>query len=163
MTTADTKKPRRARADSRTSAVTAMQAAGRVIQPPADIFMDARERVIFDEIAAEFPKVELTEHQLRLAALLAKEMSACAEAQGILREEGSVLTNSRGNRVLNPRARIVQQHTAAILSMRRSLALHARAKEGGDNRLIARHREIQKGNEQLLDDQEDLLAKPNLH
>ena len=60
-----------------------------------------------------------------------------------LREEGFIAVRPSGVRVANPRSRTVGALTSEILALRRSLALHARAR-GGDVRNIARRSAITK-------------------
>jgi hypothetical protein len=162
MTMADATKPRRSRADSKTSAVAAMQAATRKIKPPATMKLDRDEQVIFDEVIGECAAIEWTPHQVTVAAMLAKEILSHQREMVQLRREGSVLTNSRGNAVLNPRVRALHGHAASVLSLRRSLALHARAK-GGDARDIARRRQINRENQTALDDPEGLIPRGPLN
>ena len=158
----DTKKPRRPRVDSASGITAAILASGRKISLPSGIALDEKERTIFAEIIEEFPKVEVTEHQVRMAALLAATMASAEREIIALESEGSVLTNSHGNAVLNPRVRSVQQYIASTLSYRRSLGLTARALNGGDSRNVAIRRRHNLANETILDDidEDGLLARP---
>ena len=158
----ETKKPRRSRVDSATSITAAILAAGRSIKLPSGIALDHKERVIFAEIIEEFPKIEVTEHQVRIAALLATAMAAAEREMDALDGEGSVLINSHGNAVLNPRVRSVQQYISSTLSYRRLLGLTARALNGGDSRNVAIRRRHNLANETILDDidEDGLLARP---
>ena len=54
-------------------------------------------------------------------------MADLEREQRLLRTEGSVLASDRGSPVVNPRATLVADLMAAVLSTRRSLQLHARA------------------------------------
>src|SRR3546814_9555026 len=65
-----------------------------------------------------------------MAAMLARAMADLEREQYELRAEGSVMTSERGTPVVNPRKTVVQMHVGTILSMRRSLSLHARAQQG---------------------------------
>src|SRR5688572_3999696 len=96
---------RRARVDSKESAVTAMIHANRVIEPPASMLksMNAECIDIFNEIISEFANVDWTKHSIRLATLLAKTMLAMQEDMEELDDEGSVIQNDRGNYMMNPR------------------------------------------------------------
>src|SRR3546814_4303788 len=77
-----------------------------------------------------FARSEWTDHQLEMAAMLARAMADLEREQYELRAEGSVMTSERGTPVVNPRKTVVQMHAGTILSMRRSLSLHARAQQG---------------------------------
>jgi|GEM_PF-748698 len=158
------KKPRRRRADSAAAAIEDVQAAYTLIEPPADMKLDERERIIFAEVIDELPKSEWTPHSVRMAALLALDMCALEREGALLREEGSVLFAANGSPIGNPRQRVVNGLARTILAARRSLSLHARAKAGGDNRVLGQRRAIQRGHEALVEDidgDDDLLARPD--
>jgi hypothetical protein len=76
-----------------------------------------------------------------------------------LRIEGFIAVRENGTTVENPRGRVVKSLAGDILSLRRSLALHARARSG-DNRDAAKQREAGRSLEADLSD--DLLATPSL-
>lgn len=157
------KKPRKSRVDSAQGVAAAIVAGGKKIAIPPHIKFTPKERLVFTEICGEFSKSELTAHKITLIAGMAKQMASLEEEQLLLRAEGSVLTNSHGNAVTNPRAKICGQLTASVLAMRRSLGIHTRALEGGgDNRNAALRRAHNKANETMLDemDDDDLLARP---
>ncbi len=145
--TDEPKKPRRQRVDSAAGVADAIIAGGKQITPPSDITFDGKEAVIFAELCAEFSKTELTPHKTRLVAILAKDVAALDREMNQLRAEGSVLTNSHGNEVANPRTKVVQNLSATILAMRRSLAIHTRALEGGSLQKAAVRRAHNKTNE----------------
>lgn len=152
---------RRQRIDSATAAVKVMQSATRELAPPSHVRFGEEDWPFWHSVIAEFARSEWTEHQLELAAMLARAMADLEREQYELRREGSVLVNERGTPVVNPRKSVVQMTAAAILSMRRSLSLHARA-QGGERRDVEKRRAMAKGIEadNPLDD--DLLARPSI-
>jgi hypothetical protein len=89
-------------------------------------------------VIAEFARSEWTAHQLELAAMLARTMADLNREQQLLRAEGSVVTTERGTPVVNPRKAVVQMHAASILSFRRSLSLHARARKAARRETLLR-------------------------
>lgn len=127
---------RRTRIDSTAEQARSIQDAAQPIVPPAGVSMDAADLVFFGNVIAQAARSEWTDHKVELAALLARTMADLAREQDALRKEGSVIEGR-----LNPRAKLVQQHTAAILSLRRSLGLHTRAQEG-EQRDVLKRREI---------------------
>ncbi len=158
----DVKKPRRQRADSKEAAVKDMFNGERIITPPADYFLTGAEITIFNEVIAELPKGEWTDHMIRIAADLTRMIAdARAEADAI-RREGSVVEGASGGPIRNPRCAELASLRACIATTRRSLAIHSRAKGGMDTQGLARRRELQRGNEAfpLDDDDEGLLARP---
>ena len=150
---------RKQRIDSSSAAVRIMQGAGREIAPPAHVPLDEMDWPFWHSVVAEFARSEWTEHQLELAAMLARTMATLEAEQRTLRVEGYIAVRENGTTVENPRARAVKSLTGDILSLRRSLALHARARSG-DSRNDGARKEAGRQIETTLDD--DLLARPSL-
>jgi hypothetical protein len=137
-----------------------MKGAVRQIEAPSNVPLDDEDLPFFSSVIAEFARSEWTAHQLELAAMLARTMADLAREQRDLRKEGSVMKTDKGTPVVNPRKAVVQMHAGTILSMRRSLALHARA-QGGEARDIGKRREIAKEIEAGNPLEDDLIARPN--
>lgn len=151
---------RKARIDSTSEAVRVMAKAVSEIVPPSNVPLDAGDLPFFASVIAEFARSEWSAHQLELAAMLARTMADLNREQVALRIEGSVMSTEKGTPVVNPRKTVVQMHASSILSFRRSLSLHARARDG-EGRDVAKRRATAKGIEadNPLDD--ELLARPN--
>lgn len=151
---------KRQRIDSATAAVQVMAAAAKDIFPPAHVPLDAADEPFWRSVIAEFARSEWTDHQLELAAMLARTMADLEREQRDLRTEGSVSVSERGTPVVNPRKAVVQMHAGTILALRRSLSLHARAQKG-EARDAGKRREMAKA---IEDDNayqgDDLLARP---
>ena len=114
----------------------------------------------FANVIEEFARSEWTAHQLELAAMLARSMADLNREQQQLRREGFIAVRENGTTVENPRARVVKSLTGDIYSGRRSLALHARARNSGDNRSKAtRSAALKQAQGKPNDD--GLLARPN--
>ena len=155
-----TDKPRKQRADSKDAAVAAFLAANRDIQPPAHVPLEEKDMPFFASVIGEFARSEWTDHQLELAAMLARMMADLDSEMRLLRSEGTVMYSEKGTPVVSPRKTTVQMFAGSILSMRRSLSLHARA-QSGEPRDTGKRRGIAKQNEadaNSLDD--DLIARP---
>lgn len=148
---------RKARIDSAAEAVRIMGGTGREICPPSHVPLDDMDWPYWHSVVAEFARAEWTEHQLELAAMLARTMANLEQEQRTLRAEGFIAVRENGTSVENPRARAVKSLTGDILSLRRSLALHARARSG-DNRDAGKRKEMGRSLEADVDD--DLLARP---
>jgi hypothetical protein len=137
-----------------------MAGAARQITPPSNVPLEASDIPFFVSVIGEFARSEWSAHQLELAAMLARTMTDLEREQRILRTEGSVAFSERGTPVVNPRKTVVQMLAASILSFRRSLALHARARNGeAEDSGKRRERAVQLEADNPLDD--DLLARPN--
>lgn len=146
---------------SPSEAVRIVQAAGLQIMPPAHMTLDEADYPHWRNVVAEFARAEWTDHQLELAAMLARTMADLAREQVSLRIEGYISVRENGTSVENPRARAVKSLTGDILSLRRSLALHARARSG-DSRNDAKRRDEGKSIERDLGEDE-LLARPSVN
>jgi hypothetical protein len=149
---------RRKPIDSPDEAVRIAQGSGRPVSPPSHVPLDDMDWPYWESVVAEFARAEWTEHQLELAAMLARTMANLEAEQRELRAEGFVSTSQRGTPVVNPRSTAVKSLTGDILALRRSLALHARARNSGDNRSAATKRDIAKSLEVGVDD--ELFASP---
>jgi len=136
--------------------------ANRRIAPPSTVPLDAQDVAFFEGIIAEFARAEWTAHQLELAAMLARTMADLVAEQGLLRREGGVVEGPSGP-IVNPRKQIVSLHTTAILGLRRSLSLHALARDGLP-RDVAKRRAVAKqleSNARNADDGDGLIARPH--
>jgi hypothetical protein len=119
---------RKARIDSASEAVRVMSRAASKIVPTPGVPLDKCDLPFFASVIAESALSEWTSHQLELAAMLARMMADLNREQMLLREEGATLKSDKGTPVVNPRKAVVQMHASSILSFRRSLSLHARAR-----------------------------------
>jgi hypothetical protein len=119
---------RKQRIDSAAAAVRVMAAQDLV--PPSHVRLQDCDQPFWRSVLAEFARSEWTDHQLELAGMLARAMADLEREQFDLRTEGSVMSSERGTPVVNPRKQVVQMLAGTILSMRRSLSLHARAQMG---------------------------------
>jgi hypothetical protein len=149
---------RRLRIDGPTAAVAIMQAAMREIRPPGHVRLDDQDLPFWHSVIAEFGRSEWTEHQIEMAALLARTMADLEREQYALRDEGYVLTRPSGVTMQNPRNRTVQALTSHVLAMRRSLALHARV-QGGGTRNIARRSALTKEIEAAISLDDPLIGR----
>lgn len=153
---------RKQRVDSATAAVKIMQGATREIAPPAHVPLDDCDWPFWHSVVAEFARSEWTEHQLELAAMLAKDMADAERNRRLVREEGEVLvTEGGGNPKANPRCNVLVAIGNRILATRRSLSLHARA-QGGEARDVGKRRAAAKAIETHNPLDDALIARPSL-
>lgn len=143
---------------SATAAVHILAKAARELRVPAHVPLDEADMPFWESVISEFARSEWTDHQLELAAMLARTMADLEKEQRLFREEGSVSYSEKGTPVINPRKMAIQMHSGTILSFRRSLSLNARAM-GGDANKIATRREHAKSVENGANcDDDGLLA-----
>lgn len=118
------------------------------------------ERVILDEILDEREPSHWTPHRVRLAIILARELTRLLQIQEALQQQGSTIRSPSGNATLNPLVRVADRSIKTICAYRRTLSIHARGL-GGEARDIARRRAIrleQQKDANCIGD--DLIAKP---
>lgn len=142
-------------------AVRIMRGAVQELSPPSHVPMEEMDWPFWHNVVAEFARAEWTEHQLELAAMLARTMANLEQEQRTLRSEGFIAVRKNGTSVENPRARAVKSLTGDILSLRRSLALHARAKSG-NSQTDANRREAAKALESVAGYDDDMLGMPSV-
>lgn len=118
---------RRSAVDSITAAVAIVAKASRPITVPSHVPLESGDLPFWNSVIAEFARSEWTDHQLELAAMLARTMADLEREQVMLRNEGTISYSEKGTPVVNPRKTVIQMHAGTILSFRRSLSLHARA------------------------------------
>lgn len=123
-------KPHRPRLDATENLVRVFQGANRDIAPPDAVHIDPVAWPFWNNIVAEYAKADWTDHQLEIAALLARSMAELEAEQRLLHAEGTVYVRANGDRRANPRSRLVSDLVSRVLAYRRSLGIHARAKAG---------------------------------
>jgi len=69
--------------------------------------------------------VDWSAHSIRLAAMLAQVMHRFIDDSKTLKDEGRTYVNSNGNTMQNPLLGSVSSAASQIMSMRRTLSLHA--------------------------------------
>ena len=144
--------------NSPSAAVHILSKAARELTAPSHVPLSDRDMPFWQSVIAEFARSEWTDHQLELAAMLARTMADLEEEQRMIRQEGSTTMTDRGTPVVNPRKTVIQMHASTILSFRRSLSLHARA-QGGEAEKIGPRRAHAKAIEQAgKHDDDGLLA-----
>lgn len=151
--------PRKRRVDSKEAAVEAMIAEQvLVIEPPATMEFTVAQHVAFQEVIGEFAKMDWTPHTIRIAALLARSLVLMEEAQDNVITDGFTSTNARGTEHMNPSVSALNIIASQVMTMRRTLALHATASaKTGD---VGKRRAINRAN---ADDspEDDLIAVPS--
>jgi len=121
---------RKERIDGKAVAVKIMAAAGKEIHAPSHVLLTDTDKPFFANVIEEFARSDWTAHQLEIAAMIARTMNDINREQQELRKEGYITTRQNGTTVENPRQRVVKSLTSDLLSLRRSLSLHARARRG---------------------------------
>jgi len=157
---ATVKKAKRDRIDSTSEQVKVMAASAKGIGPPSNVPLSKKDMPFFVNVLDQFARSDWTAHDLEVAAMLARSMCDLNEEQQILRTEGYITARQNGTTVENPRLRVVKSLSGDLLSFRRSLSLHARAREG-DARDVAKRRSMSKDIESNNPLDDDLLARPN--
>lgn len=153
---------RKRRSDSVEAAVKTMVASVREIDPPVNVPLEETDLPFWDSVLKEFARAEWSDHQLELAAMLARKMADLESLQRQLRQEGFTTENAAGSPMSNPLIQSIRMLDTSILATRRTLSLHARA-QGGETRDVAKRR-VQQRSQQIdnpLDD--DLITRPTVN
>lgn len=150
---------RKQRVDSAAGAVKVMIGAAREIMPPAHVELDEADWPFWQSVLAEFARSEWTDHQLELAAMLARKMSDLDDVHRKLRDEGFTSFSASGSPIANPLVQVMRMLDTSILATRRSLSLHARA-QSGEARDVAKRRDQAKALESGNPLDDDLIARP---
>lgn len=150
---------KRQRSDSAAAAIQAAKdAASPLPEVPSHVRLRDDDHTFWVDIVKARARSEWTQADLVVAAQLARCM-ADIEAESItLDDEGSVLTNERGTKVMNPRHAILEQLSRRQMALMRSLRIAGVAT--GDTRDLEKARKLQRQAEEakegLTDD--SLLA-----
>jgi hypothetical protein len=157
---------KQARIDTVAEQVKVLVGMTKPIEVPPHVPLEEDDMPFWHSVIAEFARVEWTDHQLELAAMLARAMADLTQEMINLRIEGSVVTSEKGTPVINPRKTAVQMYASTILSFRRSLSLHALGKtNGAESRDIGNRRKQAKEVENQAGDngnpvEDDLISHP---
>ncbi len=153
---------RRKRVDSVEERTRIVVGINRELAPPSHVPLEDNDFPYWHSVIAEFARAEWSEHQLELAAMLARTLANLEENQRQLRDEGFIIYREGGQgrkyEIENPRSRIVKSLTSDILSLRRSLALHARGRESDVKHTAQRHEIAREIERQAGGADDDLIA-----
>lgn len=132
------------------------------LMPPKHVPLDECDMPFWHSVIAEFMRDEWTNHQLEMAANLARMLADLTREQQELRNEGVIAYSEKGTPVINPRKTAVQMYAGTILAMRRSLSLHARA-QSGEPRDVGKRRDKGRALADAVQDaaDENLIARPD--
>src|SRR3546814_12767946 len=87
---------RKQRIDSATVAVKVMQGATREIDPPVHVRMSEEDWPFWHSVIDELARSEWTDHQLELAAMMARERADLERETDDLHDAGVVMSSDRG-------------------------------------------------------------------
>lgn len=155
------KKPRKQRSDSAAASIRAAQnAVAPPLMPPACKQLTESELVFFHDIVLARARDDWRDADLYFAADLARCLCDLDREQVAMRGEDSVLEASNGNKVENPRIKIISRYRSEAASIARTLQIGGRV--AGDPRTIEKARALeQKAREtagQIAAEENALLA-----
>lgn len=104
------------------------EAAGNAIAAPAHCVLQEGAQAFFDDIVK--CRAHWTDHHLSSAVNLANLYLSNAENAALLLTEGQIIKNSRGDLVINPRAKILLSGERLALAMSNSLQVSTTATQG---------------------------------
>ena len=118
---------RKTASDSKTSALEVMEKAAAVIEVPAHMTLCEVSEIYFRDIINERANADWSNHDVAVAAKLARMMAREDELDELLSAEGPTVTTEKGSIVKNPTATVLASTQGSIASFRRQLCLHAQA------------------------------------
>lgn len=123
-------KLRKSRTDSLGGTLEALSKTGAMVKVPNHVDLCPLGLIFWSEIIDMKPAGEWTPHELSIVGALAQTMALADEERKTLKDEGFVLVSASGNPCPNPRATILHGLDSRVKSMRQSLNIHGRAREG---------------------------------
>lgn len=100
--------------------------------PPRHVPLEPVDQPHWASLSAELARSNLSNHQMDIAAMLARTMANLVAEQRSLFFEGSLVRRKDGCLGPNPRNRVVRRLTAQVLAFRRSLGLPHRIGMGAN-------------------------------
>ena len=155
--------PRRQRVDSIKAHQVIAAESVKTIAPPAHLPLEIDDMPFWNSVLGEFARSEWTAHQLELAAMLARTMSDVERNQRLLRSEGEVVVTERGQPVPNSRLAALRMQMTNVLAYRRSLGVHARAKDGEARDVGKRRAQTKAVEAEVTAGLDDFIARPTVN
>ena len=150
---------RKTRSDSAQAAIDAAIAVARPLpELPRHVRLRDCDQPFWADILRSRAREEWSQSDLVVAAQLARCMADIESESQQLEIEGSVLTNERGTKVMNPRHSVLEQLARREMALMRSLQMVGTAK--GDKRDVENARKLQRQAEAARGEvtEDDLLA-----
>lgn len=147
---------RKSAVTSPTSAVAIMQAGE--LMPPIHVPLKEADIPFWNNVVGEKAKAEWSDHDLEIAALLARSLSRLENEETRLDSEETVLESAGGSPMQNPRLRVISDLHGRVIKYRQTLGIHNRGKNG-EKRDTDKRSSIAKSIESDLSD--NLLARPH--
>jgi hypothetical protein len=150
---------RKPRSDSAAAAINAAVAAASPLpECPSHVRLRDIDQPFWSDILRARAREEWTNADLVVAAQLSRCMADIEKESFSLEDEGSVLTNERGTKVMNPRHAVLEQLARREMALMRSLRIAGTAT--GDTRDLEKGRKLQRQAEAARDGitEDDLLA-----
>lgn len=158
------KTPRRSPLTSAKEMHRIASAANKVIDPHSNTPITDEQRVFFDRIISEKAKADWTDHQLDLAAVLARVLCQLNIETEKMCREGLLIKESNGKVVQSPRKRAVETLMKVVVDLRRSLGIHARSMGNGQKQAFGEHMDLAKRIEAgfIGEEDDDFLGRDDL-
>lgn len=133
-------------------------AAAGPLDPPKHVRLRRRDRPFWDGIVRARARMDWDDHELVVAAQLARCQCDIETESRKLDKESSVVENARGTPVANPRVSVLEQLARREMALMRSLRMGGRV--AGDAMHEAQRAKVQRQAEEALHSvsDEDMLA-----
>lgn len=155
---------KRDRCDSITGQTRAMQAAALgPLPPPAHCRLRAGDLPFWNGIVLSRARERWDDHDLAMAATLARCMADVEKLQEELETEGHVIKNNKGTPIANPKHSVIETLTRRIVGLSRTLQIHSLAKNGDSREQGKGLKAQRKAGEHLDDADDDLIPRASAH
>ena len=131
---------RKSASDSLTSAQEVVAAATEVIKVPKHIKLNETAEIYFKDIINERANADWSNHEVAVAAKLARMLASEDILTEALEEEGPVVESPKGGFTKNPTATVLTSVRGSIAAFRRQLCLHAQADNASSKDVAKRRR-----------------------
>lgn len=155
---------KRPRCDTNTAAGEAFAAAAtKYPDPPAHCALRPGDHPFWFGIMASRARVSWDDHDLALAANLARSMADLERLQVDLDAEGHVVVNAKGTPVMNPIHSVIEALTRRIVGLSKTLQVHAVAKNGESREQGKRLNKEREARDHLEEADDDLIPRAPTH
>ena len=132
-------------------------------EPPESVEMDDAAREVFNDIVRARDSTAWTQVDLYHAANLAICLAEIEQERRVLKQEGHVIENGKGNPVQNPRHQVIEVLSRRSVALSRMLHVHPEATQGESRHQKQRNtkgRETADAVNNQVNDSDGLIAPP---
>jgi hypothetical protein len=153
---------KKTRTDSTAGATATMQGAMNEILPPDWVNVPEGALNFWRSITKARAADKWNDADLESAAELARTKYNIERLNIELRKEKDIVLNGQGSPMVNPKHKLLETLTRRMVVLSRVLQVHAEATQGKSRDQVKANRAQQEA-EKMMDDLDDLIARPSKH